>query len=317
MRNPQVESDLKHLDAPDLPADLRARCLAAVRTGAPSRHIRTQRTPAWRAQRLALAGGLLLVTALGSAFWNTRPPTERGQKVSGGVAFAQTVEEMRSIKAFHIVSKMRNTQDGGWQSKDWSETEAWFDEERGAYSVSTNSPYGTALLPAHYAKTITSLALPDGTYYERGNSQFVVEKNAKQWAMMKEGIKDMLLGGVATTSKNAGRGSFAYDGTELESKPEEASSWQGKDANLFIFEQQPPNTEAYRKSPAFLKKIYVDAATNRVIANQEFAVFEGKEPQLLSQMEVDYETPDEGTFDPAKIKEGAAEVPRSNPYPHP
>ncbi|BCM91387.1 hypothetical protein IAD21_03259 [Abditibacteriota bacterium] len=319
MQHSKIEHDLKRLDAPTAPHNLRARCLATVPKAARD-HSRTQtrahHNTAWRMQRFALAGGLLAVTAVGSAFWTTRPLSNPGKIVSSSVAFAQTIKAMQNLDSFHIKGKsLKSETKAGWHSKEWTQTEAWFDSQLGAYGVVTNSPYGSELLPANFAKTTYSLSLPDGTSYARGNSQVVVEKNASSWQRLKQQASTLLLGDVATTSAGAAKSRYFNTGGDLKLQSTQTASWEGKEVKLFLLKGQA--SEDNRGAPTILKKIYVNTDTDLVVATQEFALFEGAEPQLVSQLEVDYERPDPALFDPVKFEEGTTRVPRSDPYVHP
>lgn len=312
MRNQNVERDLKRLVAPPTPADLRARCVATLPEGArqnalpakfPRRHV------VWKAVGGLCAAAVVVFTLLGTLAINS------GKTVAGNVVFAQTVEAMRNIEAFHMSGKVRNTEKGGWQSNDWWETESWIDTTRGAYSKSTNCPYGTSLLPARFAKTIESLGLPDGTVYEKGNSQVVVEKHAPEWQKLKGQIGTVLLGDLATTSSGADQTRYFNTGGKLQFQFTQEDSWQGQKARLFTFEGKASSSNS--KAPTILKKVYVDMSTNRVIAAQEFAVFGEQPPQLMSVTEVDYQRPDAALFDPVKFEEGTTRISKEAPYRHP
>lgn len=313
-----IERDLRRLVAPPAPAALRARCLATLpehaRSNAACSRPLSDNT-LWKARRFALAGGLLAATAIGSAFWTTRPISNSTQPVSSSVAFAQTVEAMRNIEHFHMSGRIRDTEKGGWQSNDWWQTESWIDVARGAYSTSTNCPYASSLLPARFATKIDCLGLPDGTVYEKGNSQVVVEKNAQDWQKLKQQIGTELLGDLATTPAAANQSRFFNTGGKLQLKLTQTDSWQDREVNLFTFEGKPSSDNS--KAPTILKKVYVDKTTNRVIAAQEFAILPSAKPQLMSQTEVDYNQPDPTLFDPIKFEQGTTRVSKEAPFVHP
>ncbi len=319
MRNQNVERDLKRLVAPPVPADLHARCLATLPENA--RHNTSQskplaRRPLWRTQRLALAGGLLAMTAIGSAFWNTRPSNDSGKISSSSAAFAQTVQAMQNLNCFHITGKFLNTEaKGGWHSTEWSRMDGWIDLRRGAYTIRYNDPYATALLPKNFAKTTYSLMLPDGTSYERGNSRVAISKKTSSWQELKQQLVTALSGDEAATSRGATQSRRFYTGGDLQWRSTQISLWQGKQARLFIFEAE--TAPGSHGAPAIQKKIYVDTATNLVSATQEYAVFKGLPPRMVSQIEVDYSQPDPALFDPAKFEKGTTRISRTAPSVHP
>ena len=151
--------------------------------------------------------------------------------------------------------------------------------------------------------------------YERGDYHMVVEKKPAEWQKMKQEVTAMLLAGTATISLVASRNRYFNTGGNLQLQSTQTGSWRGKEVKLFIFGMKPLGDKD--EAPAIRKKIYVDDATDRVIATQEFALFRNADPLLVDQLEVDYSTPDPTLFDPIKFEENTTRVPKSEPYVRP
>ncbi len=287
----QLENHLSHQQAPEVPGDLKARCLATIPAPASS----SATTPPTRRvvrPKIAATAALMLI-ALAVAFWNTRPGDNQTTAPSESVAFAQTLKELGKMSFGHV--KGRDMEAGilrhGWHASDFFETEMWFDAGRGLYQERRSSPSNSQ--PALAGGTSErALFLPDGISYYRyaGSNRLLVTSSPGHWDDYKKTFTSLLAGGWGNRPQS--------------SSP---AQWKKRKAQLFRAEaESSPQDKKVMPGVARMRTLlYVNPDTKLPIAFQDFAIYGDGIPRLLTEYEFDFSRPDASRFDPAPLKKGA------------
>ena len=317
----ELETRLKQLPAPDAPPDLKARCLQTIPAGArqtapkPRGFLRPLSAP-----KLGLAT-LVIATAIGLAFWNTRPTGNVTTPASGSVAFAQTVEAMKHVTYFRAESWSEEPE---WSERpiNWRSTRprmmgvSEFDLSHGLYSETTRQLSAAELSDRERGREPelgTSwadryLLLPDGTSYLRTatSSTLLIQSKPDEWARTEKIVGEMA-GGIERPS-DLRLLAIPIDDFQVQSTRFVASSsgeWKRQTVDLYVFRASPDYKFSRSNVLDIETKLYVDPKTHLVTARQVFVVFKDGTKKQLQQAEVDYTRPDASVFDPARLKIGA------------
>lgn len=302
MRTQNVERDLKRLKAPSAPNDLRTRCLATV--PAPTLGRRPSygvHSAAWRMQRLGLAAGLLAITAVGTAFWSTRPVDNSAKPISSSVAFADAVKAMQNASFCHFVMKSRNYTGKGLSSQ-WSCREGWLDTKQGAYWTTWDEISGEEPSPLSVKdrlNVVRFLQFPDGKFYESSGEKLTIKSDPDNWRESKQIALSFLSDGVS--DKGAG---FTGSGKLISAKE---SLWQGQQVKAFVFQTQP----THQGEPTIHTIFYANRTTNLIVAMRSLAVFKNSPSRLIGETRIDQAKPNAMLFDPKGMERGATVIHRS------
>lgn len=310
----QLESRLSKLKAPAAPLDLKARCGQTIPATARFAPAKARGLRVWDAPKLGLAT-LVLATAIGLAFWNARPVANNTAPANGNVAFAQTVEAMKSVSHVHFEMhiNMSGESMSAIERKDWrtSKLDVWhgeFDHSQGAYiemgnhlifSRNQNLPIGASGLRR-------ILVLPDGTLYLRpANSiDLIVKTNPEEW----KDVRDLVVGMMESRKSMWSNFSFLDTDREPELIFSGPATHQGKAANIYIFRAHwsTKSRPATRKGIAAVKtKIFTDSKTHLILSRQTYVIFKDGSERLKGMVDFNYSSPNKAVFDPARLKVGA------------
>ena len=310
MRN-RLESRLSQLKTPAAPPDLKARCLATIPAD-------VRRAPAktrgfgrpLSAPKLGLAT-LVLATAIGLAFWNTRAANDRTVRADGNAAFAQTTAAMKNVSYFRLEAQMNNWD--GWYDDGVPKAnkitpriariEA--DLSRGVYIERTPQtlPTDKRHLGLGGSTLNRLLYLPDDTAYARParSSKLTIVSVPHSWAEFGEDFKKFVAGSDAPS---VFVGMFENQTFEfISSKPD---IWQGREVYAYLYRAElPAKAQTEKNATAVESQFLVDPKTKLVEVTQMFIVEnDGSRNQIL-QMMFDYTRPDASVFEPARLKIGA------------
>lgn len=290
MRNP-IENHLSRLEAPEVPGDLKARCLATIPASAQNTF--HSQTPTSRRPMFVRPIAVLGVLMIAAAFWNTRPGDNQTTAPSGSVAFAQTMKEFQKVSFGHV--RGRDMEAGilrrGWHASDFFQTEIWFDANRGLYRERRSSPSNSQPDIAR-GTSERALFLRDGISYYRspGSNRLLVTSSPGHWEAYKWSFTSLLAGGWGNRAQS--------------SSP---ARWKKHRAQLFQAEAEssPEDKKAVPGVARMRTLLYVNPDTKLPIAFQDFAISGDGTPRLLTEYEFDFSRPDASRFDPASLKKGA------------
>jgi hypothetical protein len=307
MRLTDIERALRHLRAPELPEDLRARCLATI----PETASETRR-PAWkkrwRMQPLLAAAAVATSLILAVIVEIARPPA-----VSGAVVFAATVQAMKKVPFYHAKGRQMGLypdgggHDGdGWYSGRWIDEEDWFDAEQGSLSQSSLSQSN----PKTFVPWQQILELPDGScHYRVGDRLKITEFSPRRW----ERDRASHVSRFVDLRQQARGFDYEADPKLVSTRP---GDWKGRQVIIITFEAPPPREKAARGAPTVRTLFYVDPATKLCTAKQQFARSAGGREKLVTELEFDYtQRPDKALLDPRRLEQGAAKITRAKGKP--
>lgn len=295
MSNRSVEKVLRRLPAVEPPATLRQHVLATIPVQAPEPTVGVSTAKPWNHRRLKPAGFVAVMVMFGlviSSIHLQQKP-DGTQSPAGSIAFAQTLEAMRSVPSFHLHGRSRAYTSK--QFSDWGRIDEWFDAKRGFYHKQHT--------PGH--KAVRILLLPDGTWYQCNDlsanddsDAYAVEVTSQSafWELMRsfENLPQLLGQENGTT----------HFSTFTESKP---GDWKGQAVTVFTSEIIGSSTKT---------SIYVHPVNRLPVAMRNWVKLSDKSDwQLTAEREFDFAEVDASYFDPKPLLDGARVIHRKVPSP--
>lgn len=312
---PSLEETLRQVDPGAPPADLAARCMAALPDNPPPGLLaRTAEFLRAMPRRRQFVGVATVAALIVGALWTTWPAVRPdGSTRAAASAFAQTVSAMAQITAWSSVGRQITFDPGDGKTRffryrfdyGWSESRAWFDAKRGFYDETPNRD-GVI--------TQRSLLLSNGDWYYRHTDAVigydkvrVTHKSDKSWYSLRD---DQLknLRNPASLAENFGNPATAPP-TRREGR------WQGQPAVVFTFDVPPAAGTLPTDPPTLRTEIYVDPETRLIRARRQFARWPShpeRGEHVTWIQEFQYTDPDaEATaarFDAQQFCKGAKEI---------